>query len=46
MLKGNESLETIVSLINKNSKQDELITIDDFEFDKKQIINQKEITTK
>lgn len=42
MLKGNESLETIVSLINKNSKQDELITIDDFEFDKKQIINQIE----
>lgn len=40
MLKGNESVETIVSLINKNSKQDELITIDDFEFDKNQIINQ------
>jgi DNA processing protein len=43
MLKGNESVETIVSLINKNSKQDELITIDDFEFDKNQIINQIEI---
>ncbi|MCB0442836.1 MAG: DNA-processing protein DprA [Flavobacterium sp.] len=42
MLKDNESLETIVSLINKNSKQDELITIDDFEFNKKQIINQIE----
>ncbi len=42
MLKGNESVETIVSLINKNSKQDELITIDDFEFDKNQIINQIE----
>ena len=39
MLKGNESIETIVSLLNKNSKQDELITIDDFELDKTQIIN-------
>jgi DNA processing protein len=42
MLKGNESVETIVSLINKNSKQDELITNDDFNFDKNQIINQIE----
>lgn len=42
MLKGNESVETIVSLINKNSKQDELITIDDFNFDKNQIVNQIE----
>jgi DNA processing protein len=42
-LKGNESVEKIVSLLNNNSKQDELITIDDFEFNKKQIINQIEI---
>lgn len=42
MLKGNESVETIVSLINKNSKQDELITIDDFNFDKNQIVSQIE----
>jgi DNA processing protein len=42
MLKGNESIDTIVSLINKNSKQDELVTVDAFEFDKKQIINQIE----
>tara|TARA_R110002050_G_scaffold263772_1_gene404406 strand:- start:3156 stop:4154 length:999 start_codon:yes stop_codon:yes gene_type:complete len=42
-LKGNESVEKIVSLINSNSKQDELITFDDFEFNKNQIINQIEI---
>jgi DNA processing protein len=42
MLKGNESVETIVSLINNNSKQDDLITIEDFKFDKIQIINQIE----
>lgn len=42
MLKGNENVETIVSLLNSNSKQEEVITIDDFEFDKKQIINQIE----
>jgi len=30
-LKGNESAETIVSLLNNKSKQNELITIDDFE---------------
>jgi DNA processing protein len=41
-LKGNESVDTIVSLLNNNSKQEELITIDDFEFDKNQIINQIE----
>ena len=40
MLKGNESVETIVSLLNNNSKQEELITIEDFEFDKNQIIKQ------
>jgi len=42
-LKGNESVEKIVSLLNNNSKQEELITIDDFEFNKKQITNQIEI---
>ena len=39
-LKGNESPDTIVSLINKNSKQDDEVTFDDFEFSKTQIINQ------
>ena len=34
-LKGNESVDKIVSLINNNSKQEELITVDDFEFNKK-----------
>ncbi|MEO7978925.1 DNA-processing protein DprA [Flavobacterium sp.] len=43
MLKGNESVDIIVSLINNSSKQDELITIDDFEFNKNKIINQIEI---
>jgi len=42
-LKGNETVERIVSLINSNSKQDELITIDDFEFNKNQLIQQIEI---
>lgn len=41
-LKGNESVERIVSLINSNSKQDELVTYDDFEFYKNQIISQLE----
>lgn len=41
-LKGNESVDKIVSLINGNTKQDELITFDDFEFNKNQIINQIE----
>lgn len=41
-LKGNESVEKIVSLLNSNSKQDELITIDDFEFDKNKIIQRLE----
>jgi DNA processing protein len=39
-LKGNESAEKIISLLNSNTKQDELITIDEFEFNKNQIINQ------
>ncbi len=42
-LKGNESVEKIVSLLNSNPKQEYLITIDDFEFNKNQIINQIEI---
>lgn len=42
-IKGNESVETIISLLNSNSKQDELITIDDFEFSKNQIIDQIEL---
>ncbi|TMM30429.1 DNA-binding protein [Polaribacter aestuariivivens] len=42
-LKGNESVDKIVSLINNNSKQEELITVDDFEFNKNQTINQIEI---
>lgn len=41
-LKGNESVDKIVSLINSNTKQDDLITFDDFEFNKNQIINQIE----
>ncbi|SDE75778.1 DNA-processing protein DprA [Cellulophaga baltica] len=40
---GNESVEKIVSLINSNSKQKELITVADFEFNKNQTINQIEI---
>ena len=40
MLKGNESVETIVKIINQYSKQDELITIDNFERSKEQIKNQ------
>ncbi len=39
---GNESVEEIVSILNNKSKQDDLITIEDFEFNKKQIINQIE----
>jgi DNA processing protein len=39
-LKGNESVEKIVSLLNSNSKQNEEVTIDDFEFNKNQLINQ------
>ncbi len=39
-LKGNESVEKIVSLLNSSSKQDNLITIDDFEFNKKRLLNQ------
>lgn len=37
-LKGNESVEQIVSLLNNKSKQDDLITVDDFKFYKNQIV--------
>lgn len=40
-LRGNESAENIVSLLNNSSKHD-LITIDDFEFNKNQIVKQIE----
>lgn len=42
-LKGNESVESIVSLINSKSKQSEAVTVSDFEFEKSQVINQIEI---
>jgi DNA processing protein len=38
-LKGNETVEQIVSLLNNKSKQDEQITVDDFEFSKNQLLN-------
>jgi DNA processing protein len=41
-LKGNESVDKIVSLLNSNSRQDELVTIEDFEFNKNKFINQIE----
>lgn len=41
-LKGNESVDNIVSLINTKSKQSDLVTIEDFEFEKSQVINQIE----
>jgi DNA processing protein len=40
-LRGNESVETILSLLNSSSKNG-LITFDDFEFNKNQIIKQIE----
>ncbi|WP_435355375.1 DNA-processing protein DprA [Emticicia sp. SJ17W-69] len=45
-LKGNESVEEIVTLLNNNSKQDDFITIDDFEFNRNQIMNQVEVFEK
>jgi len=36
-LEGNESVETIVSILNTNSKQKELILVDEFEYSKEQI---------
>jgi DNA processing protein len=37
-LKGNESIEKIVSLLNNKSKRSEEITVNDFEFKKNQIL--------
>jgi len=39
-LKGNESIEEIVSLLNNKSKQKDIVTVDDFEFNRNQIIEQ------
>lgn len=39
-LKGNESVGTIVLLLNDKSKQSEIVTVDDFEFKKNQIKDQ------
>lgn len=36
-LKGNESVDVIVSLINNKSKQSDLVTLDDFEYEKNQL---------
>lgn len=41
-IKGNESVEKIVLLLNNNRKQHDLITIEDFEYNKNKIINQIE----
>jgi len=41
-LKGNEDSEQIISLLNTNSKQDNFVTRDDFEFNKRQIVKQIE----
>ena len=41
-LKGNETVERIVSLLNSNSKQGDLVTVDEFELDKNKILNQIE----
>ena len=39
-LQGNEDIETIVSLLNEKSKQSEIVTVDDFEFNKNNIKRQ------
>ena len=39
-LKGNESVEAMVLLLNNKSKQNEIVTVDDFEFKKNQIKDQ------
>jgi DNA processing protein len=38
-IKGNESIDTIISLLNRDVKVDEKITIDDFESNSKIIKN-------
>lgn len=42
-LKGNETVESIVSLINNKSKQNEPIDVDNFEYEKSQVIKQIEL---
>lgn len=42
-LKGNESVDKIVSLLNSNSKQDNPVTYDDFEFKKRELLKQIEL---
>ena len=39
-LKGNESVEKIIELLNNKSKQDDEITLDDFQIKKEQILTQ------
>ena len=39
-IQGNERVETIISLLNEKSKQSEIVTIDDFEFNKNKIKKQ------
>ncbi len=39
-LKGNESIEAIVLLLNNKTKKNEIVTVDDFEFKKNQIKDQ------
>jgi DNA processing protein len=41
-LKGNESVDTIVGLVNRISKQEELLTVNNFELAKNKILNQLE----
>jgi DNA processing protein len=41
-LKGNESVERIVSLLNSNSKQEGLVTVDEFKLDKIKTLNKLE----
>lgn len=41
-LKGNESVNDIVTIINTRSKQSDLLTLEDFEFEKSQVVNQIE----
>ena len=43
VLKGNENVATIVGLLNSKSRQESVITIDDFIFDKTQLMKQMEV---
>lgn len=42
-LKGNESVNEIISLLNNNSKQESLISFDDFEYSKNKIVNKLDL---